>query len=539
MSAITDGPNEYDFGLDFNYALWTQGTSVTLVNVPWNNDYRDIVKFASRAALNSYINAKETSGILIENLSYVKPNMPIRIDVPFNRAYKYNYLRASNPVQPVDNDITKDYYYFILDARYVAPNTTEIIVQLDVWQTFGFDITFGNSYIERGHIGIANSKAFDNYGRDYLTIPEGIDIGNEYQVIATRKNSVMRPKITGNDGYDILVVSTVDLNADAGDVTAPNLESATGSIFTGIISGASFYLFSSGWEFLTYLTSMKEKPWITQGIISVTLIPKITRYIPGYSYSGNASGVEDYIFNPPANGIPTKAYNMFSNWRNASEILNKIPSRYRHLKKFFTYPYMAIEMTTWGGNPIVIKPEAWNDGNARVAERINIAPPNHRILFMPQKYNARSNASIDDRDSFDIDPENSDVNIISSLGEGDDNGEYLDFATNISGLPQVPVVNNGALGFLAANARSLAFQRNSADWSQQRALAGAQASYDNMNAGIDLTRALTAIDQGQLYGLNQQANIALTGQSGLALGLGTIGGIGGIAAGGGAGLTDL
>lgn len=530
MNGLQNPANEYDFGYDFNYALWTPDTRVTLLNVPWNNDYRDIVKFADKAALNTYLNSIEGAGIVIEDMSYIKPNMPVRIPTPFNRAIKYNYLRASNPLQPVTpSDVQKDFYYFITDVRYIAPNTTEIVVQLDVWQTFGYDVTFGNSYIERGHIGIANENNFDNYGRDYLTIPEGIDIGGEYQIIAKRTEKIL--ELDGEQGSDsinstVLVVSTVNLDVNPGSETDPHLETASGGNFQGLPSGAALYAFHGTQEFQAFMGNYAQYPWITQGIVSITLIPDIKRYAPGFAYTGydpetNPTGGTNLIFK--AVRLNNVKHELFEDWRDSTEILEKIPERYRHLKKFLTFPYMVIELTTFTGTPIIIKPEAWADGDATVIERPALVPPNQRISFHPFKYNALPGSATDPAhdNGHDNDPEDG-----YYIG-GDDNGEFVDFATQISNFPTLAIVNNAAIGYLAANAHGIAYSQQSAGWQQQRALRGNELSYDQATSGMALANELTAL------GINtDQLQTALQNMTNWQQGF--VGSVGGIA--GGAGL---
>lgn len=484
MNGIKNPPNNYNFGLDFNYALWTEGTDVTMVNVPWNNDYRDVVGFANKAALNTYINGIESSGTRISNMSYVKPNQPIRLDIPFNKANTYNYLRASNPLQPIPGSTTKDFYYFITDVKYIAPNTTEVIVQLDLWATYKFDMSFGSAYIERGHIGIANTKNFDNYGRDYLTIPEGIDLGSEYQIVAKRREILMSPDGTKGVGINdsaVLVASTVNLTAEAGDANAPILVAASGSYFSTIASGASYYLWYGSNTFAAFMASIANKPWVGQGIISITVIPDIKRYNSSFNY--NASASQPTV--APANSQKSLLYSLFSQWRNSSEILNNIPLRYRHLKKFLTSPYMFIEMTTWTGAPILIKPEAWLNENATIMERAALIPPNQRVSFHPYKYNAVSGSVTDDKTS----PE---ATAASNIG-GDDNGEYLDVGVSISNFPTLALVNNGAIGYMASNNSGIAFARNAADWAQQRALRGNEVTYDQTSSAINTSRAIAGI----------------------------------------------
>lgn len=543
MNSITEPPaSAPNFGLDFNYALWVQNTRITLVNVPWNNDYRDIVKFANKAALNTYIDSLETSGIVLDNISYLKPTMPIRIDVPFNVAYRYNYLRASNSQQPILGDIQRDFYYFITDVRYIAPNTTELVLQLDVWQTFGFDITFGNSYIERGHIGIANTKAFDNYGRDYLTIPEGLDVGGEYRIINRKHEQIMglEPANLGGTvipvySYNVLVVSTVDLTADAGTATNPKLNTAKGSGFEGLPSGASIYVFKTISSFRSFMTNFSDKPWITQGIISITLIPEFTRYQPDFQYTDSPTEASKFGF-----GGSTIAHDLFTNWRNSSEILNQIPARYRHLKKFLTYPYMVIEMTTWTGKPILIKPESWAENNATVIERASFTPPNQRVEFFPRRYNAAPNSEIDNTGHLPdnvtwVDANDNTIPMPDRWKNGDDGGEYLDLVTSIANFPALSIVNNGAISYLASNNNTIAFSRQSADWSQQRALASNQTTYDQQSAGIEMAKNINALERAGMGSMVASDQLALrestmiSGASGvigggLGMGLGGIGG---------------
>lgn len=533
MNQITETPNEYNFGYEFNYALWTPQTTVTLVNVPWNNDYRDIVQFDDKAALNSYIDSLETSGITINNLSYLKPNQPIRIDVPFNTAYRYNYLRASNPLQPVAGDQTKDFYYFITDVRYLAPNTTEVVLQLDVWQTFGFDATFGNCYIERGHIGVANENAFDNFGRDYLTIPEGIDYGGEYRVIAKRHETVMgiEPATIGEtvipvQNYNVLVVSTVDLSSDPGNADNPILITAKGSGFEGLASGASVYVFPNLSNFQSFMENFAETPWVTQGIISITLVPSFTRYQSDFEY--NPSGpteASNYGF-----GGASIVHSLFSDWRNS--VINTIPERYRHLKKFLTYPYMIIEMTTWTGKPVIIKPESWADANATIVERASFTPPNQRIEFYPRRYNAQPDSVVENMGHLPEDVyagdygDGASTSIPNRWQNGDDGGEYLDLVTSIANFPTMALVNNGAIGYLAANTNSIAFQRQSADWSQNRALASNQTTYDQQKSAIETAKTINSIDRAAMGGNVAADQLALR-ESVAANGLASV--IGGIA----------
>lgn len=540
MKEINSLPNSnYGFGEGFNYAVWTEGTQITLVNVPWNNDYRDIVRFQGKSDLNTYIDSQQDI-LKIDRISYLKPLEPIRINVPFNSAYRFNYLRASNPLQPIAGDTLKDFYYFITAVNYLSPNTTELTLQLDVWQTFGYDIKFGNCYIERGHIGIANQHNFDNFGRDYLTVPEGLDIGAEYRTIARRNEMIMGNRLTPGPGdtllideyFDILVISTVDITADPGTVDNPHLTSSSGGSFEGLPTGADMVVFQGYVNFIGWLATIADKPWVTQGIISVTAIPKISRYVPTFPYNANTqlpTGLGSYVPTP-------LKHNAFPDWRNQAEILNNIPDRYKMLKKFLTSPYMVIELTTWSGTPLALKPEMWADNDAYVMERVTYTPPGQRVELTPRRYNSNGQAI----DSFNNYPEEIILagNRDGWRDTGDDSGDYLDLTAYVAGFPNTVIANNGQLLYLAQNHNTIAYQHTSAEWSQQRALQANSVSYDQATSGMDLAKQLTNVGIGQNTNLmnlqNQTMQAKFVPQAiGEALG-GTVGGaIGG--SGGGAG----
>jgi hypothetical protein len=464
--------------------------------VSWDATYRDVVKFGSRAARDNYLNQRGDS-LEIENMTYARPGLPVVLPVPITDAQRFNYIRVTNERIPGGGDDgVRSYCYFILGVEYSSPGATTFMLQLDVWQTYVYDVSFNQCYIERGHIGIANSNAFDGYGRDFLSIPEGLDIGNEYQVIARKSKNVMTENedyfedpvgsaTREREGFAVLMATTVHIGETPGTENAPILETARGSDLQGMPSGTEYYVFKSAADFRNFMIGYAKYPWITQGIISVTIIPKPGRY--GYKLdpvtlkSGDPqidAVVEMYTIRGDLESGNGTWYNMFPNWRNSPEILNKIPERYRKLKKLLTFPYMMIELTTFTGTPVILKPEVWTDVNARIQERASLVPPNQRIVFSPFRYNALEDAPYDTYKGQD-----------DRVEYLDDGGEYMDMSTQISNFPSMAVVNNGAIGFMASNTHGIAYQHQSANWSQQKALQGAQTGYQQSGKGLEAGRA--------------------------------------------------
>lgn len=523
----------YDAGDFFNYEVWDAESELTLCNVPWDAVYKDVVHFDSTNDLNKYID--ENGDITkLRNASYARISEPIQIDTPFGRASQFNYIRVFNAAQPIAGDSPKYYYYFIRDIRHVAGNNTEIIVQLDVWQTYIRQVQFGRAYIERGHIGIANKHNFRNYGRDYLTISEGLDIGAEYVTVVSKSIPIMDGFQNSTEPtFNVMAISTIDLNGDHGTESAPKNPSARPTfIQSGIPSGAGVYVWDSAKDFMSFLADYSKKPWVTAGLVSITLLPDQSRWAQyGFGYSSekdpNTKARAGYI-------APQIRRDLFRDWRNADVVHEYIPERYRHLRKLFTSPYCMLELTFNSGSAIVLKPESWNSRDASIVEMLSIMPPNQRYAAVPLNYNGRSSTKND-----------------GQYYEWNKDGDYLDMALFLSNFPTIPIVNNGQIMYLASNARSIAAQYSSNDWAQQRALTGNQVSYDNattgINAGTDMANNAIAGDTAGTAAQNefaaQQALLGMLQNTGMggALGLagGPIGGMLGAAAGAASGAMGM
>jgi hypothetical protein len=508
-------PNEKTFGYGFSYASWIAGTVVTLANVPWNSDYRDLVHFDNQAGLDNYLDTLAGPTVTIGSMSYLPMNQPVRLNIPFERANTFNYLRAANPSQPITDPAGSTpvtYYYFVSAVNYVAPNTTELILQLDVWQTFIYSgVQFGNCYIEQGHVGIANQNQFSNFGRDYLTQPEGLDVGGEYQITAQWSKDIASALHHDNINpdysfYSIMVVSTISLTADPGTVDAPKLASATGSQMENLPNGAEIYVFSTT-QFKAFMAEYSQYPWVTQGIISITAIPGgNTPY--GMPYELVTIGTTQAL-KVDAGSLVKISESMATSWRDTVDL-----GRYSNLKKFLTYPYSVLELTSYTGTPLLLKPESWADPDATVIEVPHFAPPSPRLAFYPYRYNAGAVAATTDAN-----------------GVINDGGEFLDMATGIFDFPTFSLVNNGYLSYMAANRNGIAYQHSSADWAQQRALAGNQVSADQASGAINTSRGITGMGINAASQQTSLANETGTYRAMMSAGQSALGGVAGVAGG--------
>lgn len=531
MSEIYAMPPETRAGLSFDYSVWSAGSVITMVNVPFDNTYRDIVDWKSYghtpyAYVKSFNNLHKVE---INQMTYLAQGKPIRIPTPFTKANQYNYVMVENPGRPVNNIGFEGYtpsvfFYFITSIDYIAPNTTQLTLQLDVWTTYYQRINFGRSYLERGHMGIAATDSFDNYGKNWLTQPEGLDMGSEHQIIRTYRR--MLADITNND-YSVIVTSTVNLDVENGygDANNPRVSMADPSNAEGLPNGVEIYVCTYK-DFRQGMLGLKNYPWIAQGIGSITIVPKDIVDFGGTKVDvGKDSGTGKWTWLTNHSVYINRNYSLTdASFRN--EFLSLLPKEYQELKKFVTSPYCIVELTTYSGNPVEFRPESIRTAGIIINQYAHVAPPNPSLFLTIRDYNTITESVIVERRAGKV---------TNEYGEG------WDMCTGYTSLPTFSAVNNSALNALASSAHTAAAQVNNAKWQQQRAQRAATAARDVANAGIAATQAgaensmwgNSAMADSQSRYNNMRATVQAT--QGAMTALGGVMGLNGSAAGAGIG----
>ena len=188
----------YKFQNDFDYARWNGKVSIKLLNVLWNSNYADVPGFEDDAKRDEWFDAQTGMVQTLESGFNITPDNSVKIPIPYNDAYRYNYLMVDMPMQtsaemPIDyeNEQTrvKRWYYFIDSMTQYAPNTTELFITLDVWTTFSHTVEIPYLMLERGHAPMMQTNV-----EDYLSNPienneyllaEDFNYGNINRNVAT------------------------------------------------------------------------------------------------------------------------------------------------------------------------------------------------------------------------------------------------------------------------------------------------------------------------------------------------------------------
>lgn len=176
---ITDLSNVHPGNLErrFDNEEWTDDleTRMKFMRVKWSSDYTDIVDWTSEQMRNDFFEETHPDEIILDDTGYNfrelmqwndgqgKYQGAIRVNLPAEAINQHNYLsvlyKYPQPVPPSNLPRETRYYFFIKSINNIAPNTTEVFLQLDVWTTYKFLVNIKGLNLERGHYPLANTSA--------------------------------------------------------------------------------------------------------------------------------------------------------------------------------------------------------------------------------------------------------------------------------------------------------------------------------------------------------------------------------------------
>ena len=450
---------------------WAIQSHVTLCRVAWDDSYKDVVSFESPEKRNEYFDSLKSESIVLENYTYLKPNEPINIDVPFHKAYTYNYLIVDNPKTDDPDDVTPPrFYYFIEGAAMLNPSTTALTLQLDVFQTYLWQFRLGVCFVERGHLAMAamhNRLESGKYNtaetmRIFGVASEGLDVGSEYTISRAEMFDLSAKK------WAVIVQSNTDLAADWGTRDNPSLKTADGQMTDGLASGCNVYAIES-WDYAEFMKKVRDAPWVAKGIVSISAFPK-TVLTDGPTVSLNGIDAH-FLGDTPDEGV------YFTSDEPILDQLGRLTSAdFKFVDKLKCFPYAVIEIVNYQGNSLLLKPEMVNDKNLTLKQMACAAPPYQKIAFFPAHYGEAVGDSGHGKAGY----------YTMDYAEGQysektrevNYGYWLDTAIWFQDFPQMSIVNDEYVNYLASTTNRRQFGYNAAGWSQQKSLAGNQLTYD-------------------------------------------------------------
>lgn len=358
---------KYDNALD--YARFKPNVRLKMCNVSWCGDYENVVKFADDAARDAWFDALDGDVINLETMFNVKPDGSAKVPVPVTSAQGYNYLVAdlprmtsdSQPLEYAEGARKQRFFYFIQDALQLSPNTTRLVLSLDMWTTYINEMQFDYILLERGHAPVAASNVSDYLAnpRDNSTYLLTADVNTGGEPYIERARAV---KNYSAEGQRACIVTSCDLPGNLGASSAPLVPVVSEELVSGVLA-ARVYSVAIG-DLVEFLRAMeKNAPWVKQTIQGIFFAPVdlLIQYwdfgLWGFNVSvlGASQRIDKFI-KPVASDF---AY----------------PEDAAKFAKLYTYPYAAIRISDETGASSIVRVEDLGDTGIEVASALNLIMP--------------------------------------------------------------------------------------------------------------------------------------------------------------------
>lgn len=364
-----DNVDVYKYGNTLDYSRFKPTARLKMCNVPWCGDYDNVVKFDDDAARDAWFDALEGETVNLDTMFNVKPDGASKVPVPVTSAQGYNYLvvdlpRMTSDAQPLAyaaGNRKRRYYYFIQDAQQLSPNSTRLILTLDVWTTYINDMQFDYVLLERGHAPVAASSVVD-----YLANPRGncayllsddINTGGEPYVETARA-----VKNYSAETQRACIATYADLQGDLGTGPAPRVPAISAPDVSGVLA-PRVYSVAVG-DLQPFLRKLENNaPWMKQTVLGVFFAPSdlLTQSAP-FELWGISVTVLDAVqkienFIQP--GVADFGY----------------PAQAAGFAKLYTYPYAAIRIGDERGQTSTVRIEDLGADGIQLASAVNLVMP--------------------------------------------------------------------------------------------------------------------------------------------------------------------
>ncbi len=321
-------------------AIITPQTDIYLLKCPLTLSNKHQITFSNETAQYDYFNSLPKIGI--NDGSYMRKDGVLRYPGHIDSIMDYNYCMYRN-----NNYSNKWFYAYIVNMVYVNDNTTNIVLKTDVYQTWQFNLTWKQSFIEREMLSSSDDIAGANL------VPESLETG-EYKIDGTAEIQDLEP-------WYIVAYA----------------EDTFGHKYNGIFSGIQFYGYSDI-ELLRAFLFQTKQAGKDNFIINIFTVPKLAFY-PLASINGIMN--DDFL----SNARPVTLISRPST-------LDGYTPRNQKLR---TYPYMYVGFNPTSGSSKLYRYEDFTNGTP-VFNMISEINPNPTVCIIPQNYRGQTGNSLSD-----------------------------------------------------------------------------------------------------------------------------------------------
>lgn len=155
------------------------GTNIRFLSgVPFSSDYKDTRWFTSLQEQTNYFSAKPRVHVMGEsNFQRIEGRTFIKINKSIDELHSINYVMFQNA-----HYNQKWFYCFVTKIEYINKGLTHVHFQLDVFQTWRFEMNFKPSFVIREH-----QRQFAGGQPIINTVDEGLNYGSEYDTVSVSR----------------------------------------------------------------------------------------------------------------------------------------------------------------------------------------------------------------------------------------------------------------------------------------------------------------------------------------------------------------
>lgn len=410
----------FRFQNEFDYSRWNENSRIRLVNVIWNSDYNDVVKFDTNEDRDEYFDSLSDYQeiTLTSKNTRMFPDGSVKLPIPYDVLARYNYLfvdmpiatSTENPIQYEREDGIRRWYFFIDSISYQAPNTTTVFLTPDVWTNFINDVHVNYMMLERGHAPVAFSDT-----DEYLSNPmenSALLLAPDYDY---GRNTIVRDAEFipfGNGKKWVCVASTCPPNLieRLGEVSYDPDDYWSEPTFEDIDHRWGYQLKVNGFSFGNGYDYSNLRTFAINGAsndnrifnnLNIYAIPadkclsgdffnQINNECPSFMNTIFACFVVDekmVTLKPLGiNLVGQQLYTCVGNDAHVRDIELKknmfdIPQEYERFAKLYTYPYSYIELTDNDGKAIEVHIEDTSGIGCEMVSSVAFPYLNLRVFF--------------------------------------------------------------------------------------------------------------------------------------------------------------
>ena len=322
-------------------------------DVPLENTYEHTIYFEDAAAQQAYFSSKAKRNFTAQTFQRTD-RLTCRLQVPIGDVYDCNYMMFQN-----SSFSNKWFYAFITKVGYVNNEVTEITYEIDEWQTWLFDYTLQECYIERQH------TETDEIGQNI--VPEPVALG-EYvfnkQTETDKYKALQFTNLTNGTDYSELAVMIAII--DIRETTS------AGRFYDGVYGGAKLWAFRTS-DLSGINDKISEYIQSPDSIISIYMLPiaAIRQSIPetsgGAVIANNARGEQGIYEGTALTGT--------------ERLDGYLPKN----KKLYTYPYNYFHVDNSNRASLSLRYEFFKDLTPFLKSANTITLP-VKVALWPARY---------------------------------------------------------------------------------------------------------------------------------------------------------